>query len=165
MTTRYLFTPLAAPCLSLALAACTPNASGTGKPVGTGVPTSAGDDADASSSGGADTASDDTEGGDDGLPPIPPTGGSCTFVYENAIVDGTGIDIHHLFIAPVDSPSWGEDLLGEEILPYGAIAYVERIPRGDYDTMVVDEDGYTYGRFGVTCDEDWYWTITLADLG
>jgi hypothetical protein len=93
-----------------------------------------------------------------------PSDDECSFSFENAIVDGGGIDVFYMYVASSSSSEWGSDLLGANILPYGEIAVVH-VPLGTWSTRVVDEDGYGYSRYGIDCDgDDWYWRITVGDV-
>lgn len=94
-----------------------------------------------------------------------PPDDECDFSYENAIFDGEGVDVFYLYLSSSTASEWGPDLLDANILPYGATVVVEDVPRGSWDTRVVDEDGYPYSVYGIDCDgEDLHWRITVGNV-
>jgi hypothetical protein len=118
----------------------------------------AGDPDDADMFGGGGGGGDDTS--------EPPAEETCTFTYQNAIVDGgLEITIFYIYLFPSGADDLGSDLLGSRVLPYGYELDVTDVPQGTYDTVVVDEDDYFYVASGVECDgSDWSWLITVGDV-
>ena len=50
-------------------------------------------------------------------------------------------EIHELYFSPADEKEWGEDQLGEEVISNNESFTLTKIPRGNYDVKIVDEDG------------------------
>ena len=56
------------------------------------------------------------------------------------IVNNTSINIWYLYISPSSSDSWGNDQLGEDIIPAGGSFTLGNIPSGEYDLKVMNKD-------------------------
>ncbi len=82
------------------------------------------------------------------------------------IENGTGsYDIYYVYISRMNDSDWGDDWLGSsEIITPG---YMEsfNVRDGDYDIKLVDEDGDEYILWDVPVYGDYYWYVTLDDLG
>jgi hypothetical protein len=59
------------------------------------------------------------------------------------LVNRTGIEIHELYISPVDTDDWEEDVLGVDTLPPGESVSISFKGHDacKWDLMVKDEDG------------------------
>jgi hypothetical protein len=61
------------------------------------------------------------------------------------LINGTGRDIHEVYVGPSNQVDWGDDILGEDILSDGASVSIkfQRFTEGDclYDIKVVAADG------------------------
>ena len=61
------------------------------------------------------------------------------------LINGTGRDIHEVYVGPSNQVDWGDDILGTDILPNGSSVAItfRRFKQGDclYDIKVVTEDG------------------------
>ena len=74
--------------------------------------------------------------------------------YEFTVTNQTGYTIYYLYVSPVDTDSWEEDLLGDEVLLNNASRKITL--RGykspHFDIRLVDEDGdsYTFWHFDVS---------------
>lgn len=81
------------------------------------------------------------------------------------VTNSTGYDIWYLYVSHSDSDSWGDDVLGSEIL-YSGESF--RVDLDDYPSSVFDiraededEDTYTFYSIDVAAQD---LTITLSDL-
>jgi len=74
-----------------------------------------------------------------------------------------GWDMEEIYAVPSGSESWGENLLGSEIIPDGTTSEIALQP-GMYDLMLVDEDGDMYEKFNVPILFRFAWNVTLDDL-
>jgi hypothetical protein len=74
-----------------------------------------------------------------------------------------GWDIHELYIVPVSSDQWGDDLLDGSVMTEGGV-YSTELPPGLYSMRAVDEDGDAYEKSPALVTTDFVWEITLADL-
>jgi hypothetical protein len=66
--------------------------------------------------------------------------GKQDFVLRNQ----TGVEIHELYVSPVDVDDWQEDVLGQDTLPSGEsvkITFDDREKKGKWDLKVVDNKG------------------------
>lgn len=113
---------------------------------------------DAAAEGGADDPGSDADA-DTGVLP-------CEFQFYNFIAYGEYLpDLYRLHVSPSSAASWGADLLGDDVIVYGAGVKVSDIPGGSYDVRLVDEDGDTYSLYGVQCDETTLrWDVAASDL-
>ncbi len=74
-----------------------------------------------------------------------------------------GWDIYEVYITSAGSDSWGDNLLGYDIIATGDTGEFHVDP-GQYDIMVVDEDGDMYERFSICVLFRHVWKVTLDDL-
>ena len=67
--------------------------------------------------------------------------------------------LYEVYIADIDAPTWGPDLLGGDILlPGEAISVL--LDCGDYDALIVDEDGVQCELLGLDlCFDDAVWVV------
>ncbi len=66
-----------------------------------------------------------------------------------ALENASGIDIHYVYISPDYADTWGDDVLGNDILPAGGV--FELTSNGDhciYDVLVVWADGSELDGYG-----------------
>lgn len=56
------------------------------------------------------------------------------------IINASGTDIWYLYVSPSSSTTWGNDLLGANIIPTGESYVLSDIPAGTYDLMVEDSN-------------------------
>jgi hypothetical protein len=76
-----------------------------------------------------------------------------------------GYDFYYIYISSVNDSDWGDDQLGSsEIITPGYLRSFS-VHNGDYDIKVVDEDGDEYILWDVPVYGDYYWYVTLDDLG
>ena len=62
------------------------------------------------------------------------------------LVNDTGVEIHHVYIAPHSSDEWGEDILGEDTLADGAsvdIKFSRKEKAALWDLKIEDKGGNT----------------------
>lgn len=81
------------------------------------------------------------------------------------VTNSTGYDIYYLYVSHEDSDSWGEDVLGSEILPSGDSFWVDLdgYSSSIFDVKAEDEDGDTYTVYSIdAATQDL--TLTLANL-
>ena len=61
------------------------------------------------------------------------------------LINNTGTDIHQVFVSPSNQTDWGDDILGQDILPASATVdiHFQRFTQGDclYDIKVVTDNG------------------------
>ena len=61
------------------------------------------------------------------------------------LVNSTGTDIHQVYVSPSNLTDWGDDILGQDILPAGASVTIKfaRFTAGDclYDIKVITVEG------------------------
>ncbi len=68
-------------------------------------------------------------------------------------------EIHEMYVTPIDSPTWGDNLLGGSVLYPDESMYVA-LECGTYDAMLVDETGAVCEVMNVDlCFEDADWII------
>lgn len=74
-------------------------------------------------------------------------------------------DIYELYISPVGEREWGEDQLEDGVLESGDSFLLYAIPCGDYDILLVDEDGdeCVLEEVGL-CGDSEEWVIRNKDL-
>ena len=73
--------------------------------------------------------------------------------------------IHQLFVSPADEAAWGEDQLGDKVIPTGGSFELLGIPCNTYDVKVVDEDADECVVSGVKiCEGNETWEITDDSL-
>src|SRR5215213_7417316 len=74
-------------------------------------------------------------------------------------------EIHHLFLSPADTDTWGPDQLGEAVISTGGSFMLNSIPCDSYDVRLVDEDGDECIVEAVDiCRSSEGWVITNDDL-
>ena len=74
-------------------------------------------------------------------------------------------DIHYVYISPVDSDEWGDDLLEEDEILENGQKFNTEVEAGTYDIRIVDEDQDTYTRYAVEITEQGYsWEVSMADM-
>ena len=74
-------------------------------------------------------------------------------------------EIHEMYVTPIESPTWGPNLLGNDILYPGDSMYVA-VGCGTYDAMLVDETGAICEVQGVDlCFDDADWIINNTTCG
>jgi hypothetical protein len=56
------------------------------------------------------------------------------------VANYSDFEIHEMYVTPIESPSWGPNLLGSDVLFPGGSMYVA-LECGTYDAMLVDETG------------------------
>ncbi len=84
------------------------------------------------------------------------------------VINESDDTITYLYISPVESTSWGEDLLGQDVIEPGASYVLEGLEQGSYDMKATDsnEDAIET-TYDVALYWDSYWTVTgiapLAD--
>ena len=72
--------------------------------------------------------------------------------------------INQVFISPVGMTVWGRDKLGDSILEPADYVYLPSLRLGNYDLMLVDEDGDSCIVSGVEVTANTNWRITNAWL-
>ena len=81
------------------------------------------------------------------------------------IINQSKWEIHHVYLSSSSEDTWGDDLLGEEILAKGDVLTLSNISCDLYDVKVVDEDGDECVIEEVDlCGDESYWKITDKDL-
>jgi hypothetical protein len=82
------------------------------------------------------------------------------------IENGTGsYDIYYVYISGVNDSDWGDDYLGTSEIITPGYMQTFNVHDGDYDIKLVDEDGDEYILWDVPVYGDYYWYVTLDDLG
>jgi hypothetical protein len=85
------------------------------------------------------------------------------------ILNSTGYTVLYLYIADADDSSWGDDVIGNDVMASGDVmsGYVAPNSGSSYDILAEDEDGDTYEVYGFDfCSdgEDLFYELTLDDL-
>lgn len=85
---------------------------------------------------------------------------------EIEIVNDTGFTIWYLYISPVTSEDWEEDVLGDDILDTGSSVTVtlEGYDTSVFDIMMEDDEGDTYYKWDYDVSEDPSVVFTLDDI-
>ena len=67
------------------------------------------------------------------------------------VANGTGYDIHYLYVSPAKAGNWEEDVLDQDVLPAGDTVRVtvSQAKGSVYDIRAEDEDGDTYTLWNV----------------
>jgi hypothetical protein len=87
--------------------------------------------------------------------------GDSTFTIENR----STFTLSEINLAPVDSLTWGEDLLGGDMLFPGETLHVDLIDCDTYDVRVEDEAGRECILVDLDlCFDDALWVISDAEL-
>jgi hypothetical protein len=69
--------------------------------------------------------------------------------YTLHLTNSSGFDIYHVYLTSSDVDTWGQDLLGEEVLATaGAVDFIN-VVAGEHDLKLVDEDGDSCVRMKV----------------
>jgi hypothetical protein len=69
-----------------------------------------------------------------------------------------------LYLSPVDSDSWGQDILGADVIPIDGSYMVYDIQPGSYDVRAEDVDGALIEAiYNVYLDGDHYWNVVGMD--
>ena len=72
-------------------------------------------------------------------------------------------DITHVYVSPIDSDQWGNDLLGQRRISPGK-SVVFGVPKGRYDLRAVDTDNDSYYEEDVMLNRDYTWEVEISDL-
>jgi hypothetical protein len=102
------------------------------------------------SEGETDACNDCATGGGGGA-------STATLIVANA----SAYDVWYVYAAPCSSTSWGDDILGDQVLLSGYQATWDGVPPGCYDLRAVDStEGYweDYG-FTLTAGQSFTWTL------
>jgi hypothetical protein len=86
------------------------------------------------------------------------------------IVNNTGYDIFYVFISPEENEFWGNDLLGDDDILENGQTMTFTLPQplnrvNVYDIRLVDEDGDSYFKMGLTLTNNARIVFTMDDLG
>ena len=79
----------------------------------------------------------------------------------------TGYTIYYLYISPVGLNNWGQDMLGDNVLPNGSDFTVIGEAGVRYDFRAVDEDGDSYTRMNIGLNQgsgDWWIEFTMEHI-
>lgn len=66
--------------------------------------------------------------------------GETTDVATFTVVNNSSIDIYHLYVSPSEEATWGDDVLGREVLERGDSATIV-MTSGKWDVKVTDNEG------------------------
>jgi hypothetical protein len=85
------------------------------------------------------------------------------------ILNSTGYTVLYLYIADASDSSWGDDVIGDDVMADGDVmsGYVAPNSGSSYDILAEDEDGDSYEVYGFDyCydGEDIFYELTLDDL-
>jgi len=84
------------------------------------------------------------------------------------VVNNTGYTCHYLFLSPVTSDNWEEELLGDAILESGQSVRVRlEFPlsrENRYDFKMIDVDGDSYTKWDVLLTENAIVVFVFNDL-
>ena len=84
------------------------------------------------------------------------------------IANNTGNTIYYLYISPVTTDNWEEDVLGQEVLVNRESFKVKLtlpLSKADcYDVMLIDSNGNSYTRMDVSITPDTTLVFTILDL-
>jgi hypothetical protein len=91
-----------------------------------------------------------------------PAGGKASL----EVVNESGTVITYLYISPTDSASWGEDVLGADLIEAQGSYVLDGIPPGSYDIQAADDsDAVIESVFNVDLSGQRTWTVAgKADL-
>lgn len=80
-------------------------------------------------------------------------------------VNRSSWDIYEIYLSPVEDDEWGPDQLADDVLESGESFLVYDIPCGDYDILLVDEDGDECTLDAVDlCGDSAEWVIDDEEL-
>jgi hypothetical protein len=94
---------------------------------------------------------------------------SCLLVVATAVsalaaqitvINSSDYVIHHFYVSPSKSRSWGSDQLGKETIGRAERFTVRNIPEGTYDLKLVDEDEDECIVENVDVSGSMTWTLT-----
>jgi hypothetical protein len=75
------------------------------------------------------------------------------------VINHSSYRIDHMYVSPTSNTYWGNDQLGDDVLPPNYLADVSIVP-GWYDVKVVDRDGDSCIVKQVDFREGGTWTVT-----
>lgn len=76
------------------------------------------------------------------------------------VINDTADTIGYLYISPADSDTWGDDWLGDDVIPAGETYTVGNIPPDVYDIKAKDlDDEFVEALYNVTLDGMDSWTV------
>jgi len=72
-------------------------------------------------------------------------------------------NIEEIYIDPAEDNNWGDNLITETLEPGSDVTL--SVAPGNYDIMLVDEDGDSYTRWDIEIGSDGFdWAVTLSDI-
>ena len=84
------------------------------------------------------------------------------------VVNNTGYTCYNLYLSPASTDNWEEDVLGDNILENGKsirVTLAYPLSRENiYDFMMVDLDGDSYTKWGVTLTENAEISFAFSDI-
>ena len=85
------------------------------------------------------------------------------------IVNNTGYDVFYVYISPEENEFWGDDFLGEDDVLENGQTVTFRLSQPltrtkVYDIRLVDEEGDSYIKMGVTITNNARIVFTMDDL-
>ena len=97
------------------------------------------------------------------------TNGTVWYVTAKSALEVTNASdkiIDMLYLSPVDSDTWGQDVLGGDVIPIDGSYLIYDIDPGSYDVRAEDVDGALIEAiYNVYLDGDHYWNVVgMADL-
>ena len=92
------------------------------------------------------------------------SGGSTATGAELTLENYSSYAVWYFFASPCGSTSWGDDLLGDNVIPAGYSATLEDIPPGCWDFLAVAEQEVAYwDSYGNQLGAGQLYTWTLGD--
>jgi hypothetical protein len=77
------------------------------------------------------------------------------------VVNDSDFALVEAYVTFIDSPSWGPNLLGGDVLLPGEELFLDGFPCDFYDAMLVAEDGLSCELYDIElCFDDATWVIT-----
>jgi hypothetical protein len=96
-------------------------------------------------------------------PTVAPTPEPVQSGFSIEITNTSDQEIWYLYLSPSDAEEWGEDWLGDKVIPPGATYTVEGLSKGIYDLQVRDaEDNVLETVWEWELADDATWTVTAA---
>jgi hypothetical protein len=90
---------------------------------------------------------------------------SSALAFEWTFTNNSRYTIREIYISPCSTTKWGNDRLGDRsVLEPGESASLNRVPRGCYDVLLVDEDRDKCEVRGINVNADWQTNITNNNL-
>ena len=93
--------------------------------------------------------------------------GSASATSSITIVNSTGYEVWYVFVSPVDSDEWGDDLLAsDQVLPNGD-SFTYALPKPlhtNYDIRLIDLDDDAYIKWRVNVTEKSMIIFTFDDF-